>query len=45
LFAVGSAVLAAMKRCERMRPPLAAGSFDATLVMWQSTQVRASFGW
>ena len=44
LLAVGRAVLAAMNRCERTRPPLAAGSSDSTFGMWQSTQVRAALG-
>ena len=36
LFTKGSAVLAAAKRCERIMPFLAAGSFEGTRCMWQS---------
>ena len=35
-LAIGSAVFAAGKRCDRTWPFWAAGSFDATSGMWQS---------
>ena len=43
-LAIGSAVLAAAKRWERIIPSLAPASSEATFGMWQSMQFFASGG-